>query len=339
MTLCIKQNETNCTSMNIILLLSVLFHIIWTFGQQAGTRDIQIELLHHDQIEAKDNKLNENAKENGKDNYLENEVGLRNLEKSDEKNKTLVKDTARKDTQDIDLDQIGKEDFVKGKEYIDKGEKEKDKGKSDLDKYEEDPDKGKEYLYKDEEDPDKGEKEKDKAKSDLDKYEEDPDKGKADLDKGKADLDKDEEDPDKGKEDLYKDEEDLYKDEKDQDKSEEDLDKYNKDLDNGKEDLSKTQDASKGNKQKVARAETFTQNLIIFTFGFLIALLSNFFTHMVRIYKLAVPQDKINMIIIMYYYIVELLNFILTFQVVTFNLVDDNFLEFRPFTFKVGLKN
>ena len=269
--------------MNIILLLSVLFHIIWTFGQQAGTRDIQIELLHHDQIEAKDNKLNENAKENGKDNYLENEVGLRNLEKSDEKNKTLVKDTARKDTQDIDLDQIGKEDFVKGKEYIDKGEKEKDKGKSDLDKYEEDPD--------------------------------------------------------KGKEDLYKDEEDLYKDEKDQDKSEEDLDKYNKDLDNGKEDLSKTQDASKGNKQKVARAETFTQNLIIFTFGFLIALLSNFFTHMVRIYKLAVPQDKINMIIIMYYYIVELLNFILTFQVVTFNLVDDNFLEFRPFTFKVGLKN
>ena len=290
--------------MNIILLLYVLFHIIWTFGQQAGTRDIQIELLHHDQIEAKDNKLNENAKENGKDNYLENEVGLRNLEKSDEKNKTLVKDTGRKDTQDIDLDQIGKEDFVKVKEYIDKGEKEKDKGKSD-----------------------------------LDKYEEDPDKGKADLDKGKADLDKDEEDPDKGKEDLYKDEEDLYKDEKDQDKSEEDLDKYNKDLDNGKEDLSKTQDASKGNKQKVARAETFTQNLIIFTFGFLIALLSNFFTHMVRIYKLAVPQDKINMIIIMYYYIVELLNFILTFQVVTFNLVDDNFLEFRPFTFKVGLKN
>ena len=65
--------------MNIILLLLVLFHIIWTFGQENGTRDIQKEMIHHDQIdqtkillnntEAKGIKLNGNATENGKDNF------------------------------------------------------------------------------------------------------------------------------------------------------------------------------------------------------------------------------------------------------------------------------
>ena len=192
--------------MNIILLLLVLSHIIWTFGQENGTRDIQKEMIHHDQID-------------------QTKILLNNTE-----------------------------------------------AKGDLDKGEEDLDKGEEDLGLDQE-----ELEKDQ-----------------DLENGKLNLDKDEVNLDKGEEDIN----------------------YT--------DISKTQNISKGNKQKVGRAKTFTQNLIIFSFGFLIALLSNFFTHMVRIYKLAVPQVKINMIFIMNYYIVELMNFILTFQVVTFNLKDNN---------------
>ena len=232
--------------MNIILLLLVLSHIIWTFGQENGTGDIQIEMDHNDQInqidqtkillnntEAKGIKLNGNATENGKDNFnktlVKDTVGVFqvlvsqfdwNITERKEQNKVKrdktnrPEGTPRKNTQDIDLDQIREEDLGNDNEDTDEGEKDKGRGEANLDKGEEDLDKGEEDLGLDQE-----ELEKDQ-----------------DLENGKLNLDKDEANLDKGEEDIN----------------------YT--------DISKTQDISKGNKQKVGRAKTFTQNLIIFSF-------------------------------------------------------------------------
>ena len=59
----------------------------------------------------------------------------------------------------------------------------------------------------------------------------------------------------------------------------------------------------------------FEPDPIVFVIGFILALTSNFFMHIVRIYKWSVPQIQKNMIAIMNHYSVELVNLVITIQV------------------------
>ncbi|XP_023335382.1 uncharacterized protein LOC111706696 [Eurytemora carolleeae] len=58
----------------------------------------------------------------------------------------------------------------------------------------------------------------------------------------------------------------------------------------------------------------FEPDPIVFVIGFILALTSNFFMHIVRIYKWSVPQIQKNMIAIMNHYSVELVNLVITIQ-------------------------
>ena len=59
----------------------------------------------------------------------------------------------------------------------------------------------------------------------------------------------------------------------------------------------------------------FKPDLIVLVIGFILALTSNFFMHIVRIYWWSVPQIQKNMIAIMNHYSVELVNLVITIQV------------------------
>ena len=74
---------------------------------------------------------------------------------------------------------------------------------------------------------------------------------------------------------------------------------------------------SKGNTKDKAK---FTPSYVVFILELIMVLMSNLCTHMIRIYKNSVPQVKLNIIIVISHYIVELANIFIIFQVV-FNLI------------------
>ena len=69
-------------------------------------------------------------------------------------------------------------------------------------------------------------------------------------------------------------------------------------------------------KENTKNKEKFTPSYVVFILELIMVLMSNLCTHMIRIYKNSVPQVKLNIIIVISHYIVELGNMIIMFQVV-----------------------
>ena len=84
-------------------------------------------------------------------------------------------------------------------------------------------------------------------------------------------------------------------------------------------------------KENTENKEKFTPSYVVFILELIMVLMSNLCTHMIRIYKNSVPHVKLNIIIVISHYIVELGNIIIMFQVVT-RLI---FLKLFNFVFQI----
>ena len=72
---------------------------------------------------------------------------------------------------------------------------------------------------------------------------------------------------------------------------------------------------SRSNSTPSSRKEKFQPMFSVFLIELILVLLSNLFTLMIRSYKNSIPQVKLNIIIIISYYIVEWGNLVLFYQV------------------------
>ena len=79
--------------------------------------------------------------------------------------------------------------------------------------------------------------------------------------------------------------------------------------------LIRLQQESRRSKRSAKEKSEFSTSFTVFILELIMVLMSNLCTHMTRSYKNSVPQVKLNIIIIISHYIVELGNLLLIFQV------------------------
>ena len=68
-------------------------------------------------------------------------------------------------------------------------------------------------------------------------------------------------------------------------------------------------------KLKSPGKKSFESNPLVFIIGLMMGSISNLFTSMVRIYKRSIPEFKLNMVVLLNYYCVEVVNLVLCIQV------------------------